>query len=148
MVRLDIMKILVLEGPNLNMVGIREIETYGGISSSDQKSSIDIWAKSKGNSLTFKNISEEGSIVDCINDSAGSFEALIINPGGLSHSSFSIRDALKGLAIPVVEVHLSAVHSRNESWRKQLITADAGQPVISGFGFEGYKMAIRFLTDS
>ena len=75
------MKILVLEGPNLNMVGIREIETYGGISSSDQKSSIDIWAKSKGNSLTFKNISEEGS-------------------------------------------------------------------VISGFGFEGYKMAIRFLTDS
>ncbi len=88
------MKILVLEGPNLNMVGIRETETYGGISSSDQKSSIDAWAKSKCTSLTFKNISEEGSIVDCINDSAGNFEALIINPGALSHSSFSIRTRL------------------------------------------------------
>jgi len=147
MVRLDIMKILILEGPNLNMVGVRETDIYGGLSSVDEKTSIDKWASSKGVSLTFKNISEEGSIVDCINDSSGDFEGLVINPGALSHSSFSIRDALKGLTIPVVEVHLSAVHSRDESWRKQLITADAGQPVISGFGFEGYKMAIRSLAN-
>jgi len=145
MVRLDIMKILLLEGPNLNMVGIREPEVYGGISSKEEKSKIKIWAESKKAFLEFKNLSGEGELVDCINGISGNFDALIINPGALSHSSFSIRDSLKGLDIPVVEVHLSAVHSRPESWRKQLITADAGQPVISGFGFEGYKMAVRFL---
>jgi len=139
------MKILLLEGPNLNMVGVREPEVYGGLSSKEEKSKIKIWVESKKAFLEFKNLSGEGAIVDCINGLSGNFDALIINPGALSHSSFSIRDSLKGLDIPVVEVHLSAVHSRPESWRKQLITADAGQPVISGFGFEGYKMALRFL---
>ena len=146
MVRLDIMKIMLLEGPNLNMVGVREPEVYGGLSSLEEKSKIKIWAEEKKISLESRNISGEGDLVDCINSLSGNFDALIINPGALSHSSFSIRDSLKGLDIPVVEVHLSAVHSRPESWRKQLVTADAGQPVISGFGFEGYKMAIRFLT--
>ena len=145
MVRLDIMKIMLLEGPNLNMVGVREPEVYGGLSSLEEKSKIKIWAEEKKISLESRNISGEGDLVDCINSLSGNFDALIINPGALSHSSFSIRDSLKGLDIPVVEVHLSAVHSRPESWRKQLVTADAGQPVISGFGFEGYKMAIRFL---
>ena len=140
------MKIMLLEGPNLNMVGVREPEVYGGLSSLEEKSKIKIWAEEKKISLESRNISGEGDLVDCINSLSGNFDALIINPGALSHSSFSIRDSLKGLDIPVVEVHLSAVHSRPESWRKQLVTADAGQPVISGFGFEGYKMAIRFLT--
>tara|TARA_B100000029_G_C17531822_1_gene943529 strand:+ start:937 stop:1380 length:444 start_codon:yes stop_codon:yes gene_type:complete len=145
MVRLDIMKIMLLEGPNLNMVGVREPEVYGGLSSEEEKSKIKTWAEEKKIFLESRNISGEGAIVDCINGLSGGFNALIINPGALSHSSFSIRDSLKGLDIPVVEVHLSAVHSRPESWRKQLVTADAGHPVISGFGFEGYKMAIRFL---
>ena len=145
MVRLDIMKIMLLEGPNLNMVGVREPEAYGGLSSEEEKSKIKTWAEEKKIFLESRNISGEGAIVDCINGLSGGFNALIINPGALSHSSFSIRDSLKGLDIPVVEVHLSAVHSRPESWRKQLVTADAGHPVISGFGFEGYKMAIRFL---
>ena len=140
------MKIMLLEGPNLNMVGVREPEVYGGLSSLEEKSKIKIWAEEKKISLESRNISGEGDLVDCINSLSSNFDALIINPGALSHSSFSIRDSLKGLDIPVVEVHLSAVHSRPESWRKQLVTADAGQPVISGFGFEGYKMAIRFLT--
>ncbi len=146
MVRLDIVKILLLEGPNLNMVGVREPEVYGGLSSKEEKSKIKIWAESKKVYLEFENLSGEGGLVDCINGLEGNFDALIINAGALSHSSFSIRDALKGLDVPIVEVHLSAIHSRPESWRKQLITADAGHPVISGFGFEGYKMAIRFLT--
>ena len=139
------MKIMLLEGPNLNMVGVREPEVYGGLSSAEEKSKIKIWAEEKKISLESRNISGEGDLVDCINSLSGNFDALIINPGALSHSSFSIRDSLKGLDIPVVEVHISAVHSRPESWRKQLVTADAGQPVISGFGFEGYRMAVRFL---
>lgn len=138
------MKILVINGPNLNLLGKREPEIYGsdtleGINNNLLGVAIDI-----GVSLEFFQSNTEGTLVDVIQSAAGIFDGIIINPAAYTHTSVAIRDALAAVAIPTVEVHLSNVYRREEFRHKSFIAPVAvGQ--ITGFGPLGYELALKGL---
>lgn len=138
--------ILIINGPNLNMLGKREPEVYG----SDSLEDIRLWTnekiKSKATTTWFQS-NIEGEIVSRIQSALGeNFDALVINPGGYAHTSVAIHDALKILKIPVIEVHLSQVYKREE-FRHTLLTAKACSAIMSGLGKQSYYIAIQSLFD-
>jgi 3-dehydroquinate dehydratase-2 len=139
-------KILIINGPNLNMLGLREPEIYG----TDTLEDIRVWTDSKINSLaqtTWFQSNVEGEIVSRIQmASKEQFDAVVINPGGYAHTSVAIHDALKILKIPVIEVHLSQVYKREE-FRHTLLTAKAASAIMSGLGKQSYYRAIQSLLD-
>ncbi len=138
--------ILIINGPNLNMLGKREPEVYG----SDSLEDIKVWTDEKVKSFaktTWFQSNIEGEIVSRIQVAHGeSFDALVINPGGYAHTSVAIHDALKILKIPVIEVHLSQVYKREE-FRHTLLTAKACSAIMSGLGKQSYYIAIQSLVD-
>jgi 3-dehydroquinate dehydratase-2 len=135
------MKILVIHGPNLNLLGSRETEIYGEQSLDEINGSLMKLAKELGIELTIRQSNHEGEIVELIQDSKG-YDAIVINPAAYTHTSIAIRDAIAAVAIPTVEVHLSNIHSREEFRQKSLIAPEAyGQ--ISGFGPESYCLGLR-----
>lgn len=139
-------KILIINGPNLNMLGLREPEVYG----SDSLEDIRLWTDSKIKSLAqtiWFQSNLEGEIVSRIQEAhTEQFDALVINPGGYAHTSVAIHDALKILKIPVIEVHLSQVYKREE-FRHTLLTAKAASAIMSGLGKQSYYRAIQSLLD-
>jgi 3-dehydroquinate dehydratase-2 len=135
------MKILVIHGPNLNLLGSRETEIYGEQSLDEINGSLTKLAKELGIELTIRQSNHEGEIVELIQGSKG-YDAIVINPAAYTHTSIAIRDAIAAVAIPTVEVHLSNIHSREEFRQKSLIAPEAyGQ--ISGFGPESYCLGLR-----
>jgi 3-dehydroquinate dehydratase-2 len=138
--------ILIINGPNLNMLGKREPEIYG----SETLDDIRMWTESKIKSratISWFQSNVEGEIVSRIQSSnAENYDALIINPGGYAHTSVAIHDALKILKIPVIEVHLSQVY-RREEFRHTLLTAKACSAIMSGLGKQSYYIAIESLLD-
>ncbi len=140
------MKILVLHGPNLNLLGEREPEVYGRA----RLAEIDARLRQLGGELgltveSFQS-NHEGALIDRIHAARGDARAILINPGGLTHTSVSLRDALAGVGLPVVEVHLSNVQAREEFRHRSLIAGIAvGQ--IAGFGALGYELALRALAE-
>lgn len=139
------MKILVINGPNLNMLGIREREIYGEKSYADLCAFIEkVCTEENAECLIFQS-NHEGAIVDRIQEAYGKEDAIIINPAGYTHTSIAILDALRAVALPAVEVHLSNIEER-ESFRQISYTSLACEKTIIGRGFEGYGEAIRFLT--
>lgn len=138
------MKILVLNGPNLNMLGIREPDIYGKESYEDLKTYIQQYCDRVGVECEIFQSNHEGVLVDKIQDAYGVFDGIVINPAAYTHTSVAILDALKAVQIPAVEVHLSKVSER-EAFRKISYAGMACQKTFAGFGFEGYKMAIDFL---
>ena len=139
------MKILVINGPNINMLGVREPDIYGKKSYADLLDFIRASAQSAGVEVELFQSNHEGAIVDAIQGSYGMFDGIVINPAAYTHTSVAIPDALKAVAIPAVEVHLSDVDSR-EAYRHVSYTRDACVKTIVGKGFEGYREAIRFLA--
>jgi len=139
------MKILVINGPNLNLLGRREPEIYGAETLESINSSLLETAKNIPASLKFFQSNSEGELVDVIQGAAGVFDGIIINPAAYTHTSIAIRDAISAVAIPTVEIHLSNVYSREEFRHKSLIAPVAvGQ--ITGFGSAGYKLALDGLA--
>lgn len=140
------MKILVINGPNLNMLGVREPTIYG--SESYYELCRYIWSEGKalGIKLELFQSNHEGSIVDKIQSSYGVFDGIVINPAAYTHTSVAILDALKAVNLPTVEVHLSDISSRGD-FRKQSFISLAAEKVIYGKGFEGYKEALLYLKD-
>lgn len=140
------MKILVLNGPNLNLLGKREPEIYGSLSLSQIEKSMEKLAEKKGVELTFKQSNHEGQLIDWIQASGEKgFSGIIINAAAYTHTSIAIHDALKASNIPFIEVHLSNIHAREEFRHKSLIAAIAlGQ--ISGFGEDSYLLALRAIV--
>jgi 3-dehydroquinate dehydratase II len=136
------MKILVLNGPNLGTLGRREPEVYGTKTLADLERLLSGRAKELGVELLFRQSNHEGQLIDWIETEPG--DAIIINPGALSHYSLALADALRGSGKPVVEVHISNVFSR-EPERHRMVTAAAAKGVISGLGFEGYLAALDYL---
>ena len=140
------MKILVLNGPNINLLGRREPGIYGSqtlesITSSLKESALSIPAE-----LDFVQSNSEGMLVDVIQSAIGRFDGIILNPAAYTHTSVAIRDAISAVAIPTVEVHLSNVYSREEFRHKSLIAPVAiGQ--ITGFGAFGYELALNGLVE-
>lgn len=139
------MRILVLHGPNLNLLGRREPDVYG----SRSLSSIDERLSDLGRELGVEVVSfqsnHEGVLIDRIHAAVGQTDAIIVNPGGLTHTSVALRDALLAVAIPFVEVHLSNVFKR-EPFRHRSYISDIALGVISGLGAEGYEAALRYLV--
>lgn len=137
------MKILVINGPNLNMLGIREPDIYGKQDFAALERFIRSSADELGHSVTLFQSNHEGEIVDVIQSAYGVFEGIVINPAAYTHTSVAILDALKAVAIPTVEVHLSDINEREEFRRHSFVSLVA-ETTICGLGFEGYKKALEY----
>lgn len=136
------MNILVIEGPNINLLGTRRPEIYGHLTMERLHSKLKSLADELGCSLSFFQSNHEGAIVDKIQEALGRYNYLIINAAAYSHTSIAIRDAIEAVAIPTIEVHLSNIHAREEFREKSLISGVCrGQ--ICGFGYLSYEMALR-----
>lgn len=139
------MKILIVNGPNLNLLGEREPEIYG----SDTLADVNRWIAShsiaEGHDVSFYQSNHEGSIIDTLQAHRKFVDGVVINPGGLTHYSVALRDAIAGCQIPTVEVHISDIHAR-EPFRKISMIADVCIAQISGHGKLGYVEAIEMLV--
>ena len=139
------MKLLVINGPNLNMLGIREPDIYGKQDFKALESFIRDSAKELGHSVTLFQSNHEGEIVDVIQSAYGNFEGIVINPAAYTHTSVAILDALKAVGIPTVEVHLSDIQTREE-FRKHSYVSLIAAKTICGLGFEGYRKALEYFA--
>ena len=135
------MNILLINGPNLNLLGTREPEVYGHKSLSDVEQDLMQSAKNKGTNLECFQSNHEGEIVDKIHDSVSRIQGILINAGAFTHTSISIRDALIGSNIPFVELHISNIFGREE-FRKESFLTDKAVGIISGFGVSSYSLAL------
>jgi len=136
--------LLLLNGPNLNLLGTREPEVYGSTSLADIEHAATAQAKAAGAQLSVFQSNHEGALIDRIHAAKQEgIDAIVINPGGLTHSSVSLRDALTGVGIPFVEVHLSNIHQR-EPFRHHSYLSAMATGVVCGFGALGYVAAIDF----
>ena len=140
------MKILVINGPNINMLGIREPDIYGKSTYSDLVDMISDHAKKKGVEVEFYQSNHEGDIVDRIQEAYKNADGIVINPAAYTHTSVAILDALKAVAIPTVEVHISAVEER-EPFRQVSYVSYIAQKTITGKGFDGYLEAVDILLE-
>ena len=140
------MKIKVINGPNLNMLGIREPETYGERTYADLVEFINQTAKELGVTVEVFQSNHEGAIIDEIQACYGKFDGIVINPAGYTHTSVAILDALKSVNLPAVEVHISKVSSR-EDFRQISFVRLACEKTVEGEGFWGYKTAILHLLN-
>ena len=136
-------KILVLNGPNLNLLGKREPEHYGRLSLDDIRARLDRLAEPTGYALEFRQSNAEGELIDWVQAAPDDGAAFIIfNPAAFTHTSVALRDALLGVGIPFIEVHLSNVHAR-EPFRHHSYFSDIAEGVISGLGAVGYELALQ-----
>jgi 3-dehydroquinate dehydratase-2 len=136
--------ILLINGPNLNLLGTREPEIYGSDTLGDVERAAVAQAAAAGAHLTSFQSNHEGALIDRIHLARNEgVDAIVINPGGLTHTSIALRDALAAVAIPFVEVHISNVH-RREAFRQHSYLSDIAVGVICGLGIEGYRAAIEF----
>ena len=133
--------LLLINGPNLNLLGSREPEIYGSKSLSDIDKELSIIADQNGYELVSFQSNSESEIVDWIHENANDAEFLVINPGAFTHTSISIRDAILGTDISFIEIHISNIFSREE-FRKESYFSDIAEGVISGLGFKGYELAL------
>jgi 3-dehydroquinate dehydratase-2 len=142
-------RILVLNGPNLNMLGTRQPEVYGRTTLGEIESAMRDLAESLAPEvdLSFFQSNNEGALIDAVQQSTGEIDAIIINPGGLTHTSVALRDALVGADRPVVEVHMSNIHAR-ESFRHHSYIAPIAVGQIAGFGAAGYLLALRSVIEN
>lgn len=135
-------RVLVIHGPNLNLLGRREIEVYGSLTLDEINKTIRKEAADCGLEIECFQSNHEGEIVDKIQETTGTFECIIINPAAYTHYSIAIRDALAAVPAPSIEVHLSNIHNR-EDFRHKSVTAPVAQGQIAGFGPDSYLLAVR-----
>lgn len=140
------MKLLIINGPNINMLGIREPGVYGSQSYQELKRLLDLWAEDLGVEICHFQSNHEGAIVDEIQAAYGVYDGIVINPAAYTHTSVAILDALKAVAIPAVEVHISDVKAREE-FRQVSYARLACIHTIMGQGLDGYRQAMVYLKD-
>jgi 3-dehydroquinate dehydratase II len=138
-------KVVVVHGPNLNLLGKREPHIYGTRSLDDLNELVRNKASALGLEVKTFQSNHEGELIDFLQKEAPGSAGVVINPGALSHYSLAVYDCLQALALPVVEVHISNIHAREE-FRSHSVTARAAVGVITGLGFTGYELALEFLA--
>ena len=141
------MNILVINGPNLNMLGIREPAHYGRTTYAELLDTILAHAKARGVGVDFYQSNHEGDLVDAIQGALGRYDGIVINPGAYTHTSIALLDAVKAVSLPTVEVHISDVNAREE-WRRVSYIRAACIATIAGHGIHGYLEAIDLLTEA
>lgn len=138
------MKFLVLHGPNLNLLGSREPDVYGTTTLDEIDASLARAASERGHEIESFQSNHEGELIDKLQQAAGSTAGVLLNPGGFTHTSVALRDAVQALPVPVVEVHLSNIYAR-ESFRQHSLLSGASAGVISGFGARSYLLGLDAL---
>ena len=136
------MKVLVLHGPNLNLLGTRQPDVYGSLTLAEVDGKVRERAAELGVEVEFAQSNDEGELIDRIQAAPATFQAIVFNPGGYSHTSVALRDAVAAIAIPTFEVHLSNPSAR-EDFRKIDLVAGACRGVVAGFGWRSYVMALE-----
>ena len=139
-------RLLVLNGPNLNLLGTREPEVYGTATLADVEELATEAATAHGWSAECVQSNHEGALIDAVHAARDTADAIIINPGGYSHTSVALRDALSGVALPVVEVHITNIHKR-EQFRHHSYISGVADAVIAGAGIAGYRLAVEYLAE-
>jgi 3-dehydroquinate dehydratase-2 len=142
----EALRVLVIHGPNLNLLGTREPEIYGNVTLSEIDSQLASLSAEADCELRSHQSNHEGVLIDQIQEAQGWAHGILVNPGGLTHSSVSLRDALAATKLPVVEVHLSNIQAR-EPFRKVSVISDIALGVVSGFGPESYRLGLLGLLD-
>ena len=140
------MKILIINGPNINMLGVREKDIYGDQTYNQLLAQINKWSTDYGVEIKHVQSNHEGVLIDEIQAAYGQFDAIIINPAAYTHTSIAILDALKAVSLPSVEVHISNIRER-ESFRQVSYAGMACEKTISGQGLDGYRQAIQYLVE-
>lgn len=141
------MKILIVNGPNLNMLGLREVQHYGTTTLSDIQERVSVRATNLGVEVDFFQSNYEGAIVDYLQNNYADASGIIINAGALTHYSVAIHDALKDTGLPIVEIHLSNIHGREE-FRHRSVIAPIAEGQITGLGWQGYIFGLEFLVSN
>ena len=139
------MRVLVVNGPNLNLLGQRDRDVYGSMTLADIEEMMRHSARELGADVEFFQSNSEGFIIDLLQSRSPSVNGIIINPGALTHYGLSLREALADTGLPVVEVHISNIYAR-ERWRHRSVVAPVAVGQISGLGWRGYLAALEFLT--
>lgn len=140
------MKTLVINGPNLNRLGLREPDIYGSKTLTDLEKDLFALGEIEHIDITCFQSNHEGDIIDAIHEAEGQYDGIVLNPGAFTHYSYAIRDAIASVTLPVVEVHISNVHAREE-FRHTSITAPVTVGQIIGLGFKGYELGLLALKD-
>ncbi len=140
------MKILLLHGPNLNLLGTREPEVYGSMTLNDINVKIVALGKELGAEITCLQSNHEGALIDALHDARTWASGVVFNPGGYTHTSVALRDAISAIVIPVIEVHLSNVYAREEFRHTSFVSAVC-KGKVSGFGWRSYELGLRGLID-
>lgn len=142
------MRVLVLHGPNLNLLGTREPEVYGHTTLAEIDAGLEALAQELGATVDCRQSNHEGQLVDWIHEAAaqGGFEGVLINPGAYTHTSIALRDAIAGVGVPTVEIHLSNIHAR-EPFRRHSHLSPVCVGVVGGFGPGSYSLGLRALID-
>jgi len=141
-------RILVVSGPNLDRLGVREPDVYGRETLADIERAVRARAAEHGVDVDFFQSNAEGRLIDHLAREGAEADGIVINPGALTHYSYSLHDCLKALTAPIVEVHLSNLYARPEGFRSRSVTAPATRGVISGLGSAGYVLALDYLVGS
>ncbi len=139
-------RIIIVNGPNLNLLGSRETDHYGTVSLDQINSDLTELAQQLGLEVSFFQSNSEGSLIDYIHREASKADGMIINPGALTHYSYALRDAITAVNIPSIEVHLSNIHAREE-FRSKSVIAPTVDGQIAGLGSYGYALALSFFAD-
>lgn len=140
------MRFIVINGPNLNLLGEREPGIYGSVSYKALCARLEAFAAAHGSEVHFVQSNHEGALIDAIHEARTTADAIIINPGAFTHYSYALRDALAAVRVPAVEVHISNVHAR-EPFRHVSVTAPVCAGQICGLGLYGYEAAMRFFLE-
>ncbi len=136
---------LLINGPNLNLLGSRSPDTYGAMTLAEIESLVTEKGKEMGVQVGCYQSNSEGEIVDYLQSNSGGALGIIVNPGALTHYGYSLRDALEDTRLPIVEVHLSNIYAREE-WRRHSVISEISRGQVSGLGWRGYLAALEFLT--